>query len=181
MVEVESIKVVRNRIACVNEVLNRGVVSQTALVATTRTYLWEAFMWLGEQLGTMKQPNPYPASYDSKSAVIEKTADDFDAPAVEALIAEIKDFDDTGKVKFLRSVIKEIMNEKIYLAPESPQITKSLNSLTMSKNFLGLILREIRSTFPSSVIEQWDAPPINAANPVKSENPRAAETGGLGL
>jgi len=179
MVEVENIKTARTRIACVNEVLNRGVVSQTTLVVTTRTYLWEAFMWLGEQLGTMKQPNPYPASYDSKSAVIEKTADDFDAPVVETLIAEIKDLDDTGKVKYLRAVIKEIMGEKVYLAPESAQITKSLNSLTMAKNFLGLILREIRSTFPSSVIEQWDAPPVNPAEPVKSENPRP--TGGLGL
>lgn len=178
----DEVKATRSRIACVNELLNSGVITQGALVLNVRNHLWEAFMWLGEQLGSMKEPTPYPASYDSKSAVIEKTANDFDQSIVNILYDEVKGLDDTGKVKRVRAMIKEIFGDPTFVEIPTNEIwiKESFKSLLMAKNWLGIILREIRLTMPQAVTEQWDNPPKEAAEPVSSGNPRPVD-GGLGL
>lgn len=44
--------------------------------ATSIVKLKEAIMWLGMDLKRLNEPNPYPNSYNSENATIEKTADD---------------------------------------------------------------------------------------------------------
>lgn len=39
------------------------------------TKIQEAIMWLGMDLKRLKEPNPYPQSYDPGSTVVEQTAD----------------------------------------------------------------------------------------------------------
>ena len=39
------------------------------------TKLQEAIMWLGMDLKRLKEPNPYPNSYDPSNTIVDKTAD----------------------------------------------------------------------------------------------------------
>lgn len=185
--EVQTIKDTRSKISSLIQVLNLGVISQDKFAIKAQDHLWEGFMWLGELLGSLKQSTPYPEAYNTGSAVIEKTAEDFDQAIVDIFIQEMKDFDDTGKLKYMRARIKELLKSVLYIEPRPNEavsfITKSENSIIMAKDWLGLGLREIRLSMPTSVIEQWDNPPviIPPNEETKKEEAKVPVDGGLGL
>lgn len=63
-----------------------------------------AKMWLGRALAELRTPSPYPESFNAKSAVIEKTADEgyvIDLEAIEVT-------DEVAAIKHLRSVLKDM-------------------------------------------------------------------------
>lgn len=116
-------------------------------VALAHTNLQRAKMWSGKALGETGATNPYPNSVDASNKIIEPQADQ--APDAYFLQPE---WDQTQKVKELRSIFQRIANEFEEMTGKSETCGKkyelylqqSILALEESKMWLGWELDRIR-------------------------------------
>lgn len=126
----------------------RDKLAPSRLVSLFSTNLERGFMWLGESLKECGSASPYVSSEDPNSAVIEPTADHTKEVAYPS---HFLDYDQTGKVKFLRGMLSGyLIGFKLFVktTPGNEDfllcLTESRKAMMEAKMWLGWELGRIR-------------------------------------
>lgn len=135
-----------------------------------------AFMWLGKCKSTIGCENPYPASTDPASPVIEKAVDTFQG--------EIRTFDD--ETVFTKTIRSELGEQEFALrhsainanggnAAYKIAIAQAYVLIQNAKMYLGLVLGEIRDERPAPALPAPEGLPELNTDDLQPE-PGAKET-----